>query len=292
MERLARIGSPDAGVITNVHPAHLQGLESLDRIVEEKGGLWKSLSPDGLAVVNLDDPRLSKFATGIKARKITWSLKDSSADVHPEGPIAVSEGKTSFSIAFGGAEIPVTLRIMGRHHAQNALAAAAAALGMGASPEEVRAGLAAYTPINQRMQCVRLANGCVVIDDTYNANPGSLLAAVEAVIAACTGKPFVAVLGEMRELGPDSAALHFEVGKKIGAAKPSALVTLGQLGIEIEKGAVAAGLDASRCFHAQDHADAVAYLGKNLPECSWVLVKGSRAMAMERIVEGITCGCE
>lgn len=292
MERLARVGAPDAGVITNVHPAHLQGLESLDRIVEEKGLLWKSLSPDGLAVVNLDDPRLSRFADRINARMITFSLMDPSADVRASGPVEVSEGRTSFPISFRSAKMLVTLPIMGLHHAQNALAAAAAALGMGAAPEEVEAGLAAFEPISQRMRCIRLSNGCVVVDDTYNANPGSLLAAVEAVRAACPGKPFVAVLGEMRELGPDGPALHFKVGEKIGSAKPSRLVTLGRLGLEIEKGARAAGLDGSHCFHAQDHGEAVAYLRESLPECAWVLVKGSRAMTMERIVEGITCGCE
>ncbi|MFZ2446768.1 MAG: UDP-N-acetylmuramoyl-tripeptide--D-alanyl-D-alanine ligase [Syntrophobacteraceae bacterium] len=292
MERLARIGSPDAGVITNVHPAHLLGLESLDRIVEEKGALWKSLRPDGLAVVNLDDPRLSKFAAGIKARKITYSLKDPSADVGLAGQIVVSEGGTSFRLAYGGAAIPVTIPTMGMHHAQNALAAAAAAFGMGATADEVRSGLAAYEPIKQRMQCIRLANGCVVIDDTYNANPGSLMAAVEAVVAACPGKPFVAVLGEMRELGPESPSLHFDAGRKIGAVKPSLLVTLGEMGAEIVKGAGAAGVDAALCFHARSHEEAVAYLRRSLPECAWILVKGSRSMAMERIVEGITRGCD
>ncbi len=292
MKRLARIGSPDAGVITNVQPAHLEGLDSLDRIVEEKGLLWESLSPDGLAVVNLDDPRLSRFARGIRCRKITYSVKDPAADVRCASPVAVSEGRTSFRIAFGAADFPVVLPIMGFHHAQNALAAAAVALGMGAIPEEVEAGLAGFEPIGQRMNCQRFGNGCVLVDDTYNANPGSLMAAVEAVLAACAGKPFVAVLGEMRELGRESRELHFEVGKKIGAARPSRLVTLGQLGIEIQKGARAAGMDASLCFHARSHGEAVEYLKAGLPECAWVLVKGSRAMAMEKVVEGMTAdGC-
>ncbi len=292
MERLAHIGEADAGVITNVHPAHLEGLESLDRIVEEKGLLWKKLGPEGLAVVNLDDLRLSRFAEKITARRITFSLMDPSADVRAAGPAVVSEGKTSFEIVFRSAKIPVTLPIMGLHHAQNALAAAAAALGMGVSPEEVEAGLAAFEPIGQRMRCIRLDSGCVVVDDTYNANPGSIMAAVEAVRAACPGKPFVAVLGEMRELGPDGPALHFKVGEKVGSAKPSRLVTLGRLGLEIERGAKAAGMDGSLCFHAENHGEAVAYLRENLPECAWVLVKGSRAMTMERIVEGITCVCK
>lgn len=292
MERLARIGSPDAGVITNVHPAHLQGLGSLDGIVEEKGLLWKRLRPGGLAVVNLDDPRLSRYAERVNARKVTYSSGNAAADVHAAGPVVVSEGMTRFSIALGGTELPVCLPIMGSHHARNALAAAATAYGMGASAEEIAAGLAEYEPANQRMQCIRLRNGCVLVDDTYNANPGSLLAAVEAVRSACTGRPFVAVLGEMRELGPESPALHFDAGKSIGAAKPGRLVTLGEMGLEMERGARAAGMDASACYHAHSHEDALSYLRRNLPEHAWILVKGSRAMAMEQIVEGMTAGNE
>lgn len=291
MDRLARIGSPTVGIITNVHPAHLEGLESLDRIMEEKGKLWRALGTDGLAVVNLDDPRLARFAETLETRRITFSAVNPAADVSVASPVLVTEGQTRFSIRFRDAEIPVTLPAMGAHHARNALAAAAAALGTGATAEDVRAGLAAFEPVGQRMQCLRLRNGSVVVDDTYNANPGSLMAAVEAVRAACGGKPFAAVLGEMRELGPESASLHFDAGKRIGAAKPSLLVALGQMGSEILRGAQAAGMDASLCFHAQTHAEAVAFLRERIPEQAWVLVKGSRAMGMERVVEGLTGEC-
>jgi UDP-N-acetylmuramoyl-tripeptide--D-alanyl-D-alanine ligase len=291
MSRLAEIGSPTVGIITNVHPAHLQGLESLDRIVEEKGKLWKALRPGGLAVVNLDDPRLSRFADHIDARKITYSHCDPAADVCACSPVVVSEGRTSFSLRYAGEEIPIVLPIMGMHHAQNALAASAAALGAGATVEEVRTGLASFEPVGQRMFCRRLPNGCVLIDDTYNANPASMLAAVEAVVAASSGNPFVAVLGEMRELGTQSPALHFGLGEKIGATKPSRLITLGDLGAEIIKGARKAGMSASLCYHAKNHAEAVDYLLQNLQEFAWILVKGSRGMTMERVVEGLTGKC-
>ncbi len=287
MERLAEIGSPTAGIITNVQPAHLMGLESLDRILEEKGRLWKSLRPDGIAVVNLDDRRLSEFAKALKVRKITYSLADPSADVYSPSKIAVSEGTTRFSIRYGGTDIPVSLPIMGEHHAQNALAAAAAALASGISTDDVGAGLAAFESAGQRMQILKLRNGCTVVDDTYNANPGSMLAAVEAVVAASSGKPLVAVLGEMRELGHESPALHFGVGQRIGSARASRLVTLGEMGSEIIKGAQAAGMDGSLCFHARNHEEAVEYLKRHMPECAWILVKGSRAMKMEKVVEGI-----
>ncbi len=291
MERLAQIGSPTAAIITNIHPAHLKGLESIERIMEEKGKLWKSLDPDCVAVVNLDDPMLSHFAEHINARKITYSLRNGAADVSVCSKIVVSEGNTLFRINAGGFEIPVSLPVMGIHHAQNALAATAAALITGASAEEVGAGLSGCAPVPQRMNCLKLRNGGVLVDDTYNANPRSMIAAVEAVLSASSGSPFVAVLGEMRELGRDSHLLHFEVGRRVGAAKPSRLITLGSLGIEILKGAQAAGLDESLCFHAGDHAEAADFLRRVVPEGAWVLVKGSRGMTMEKVVEAMAGEC-
>ena len=155
MERLAQIGSPTAAIITNIHPAHLEGLESIERIMEQKGKLWESLDSDGIAVVNLDDPMLSHFAEHINARKITCSLKNGVADVSVCSKIVVSEGNTSFRINAGGFEIPVSLQVMGIHHAQNALAATAAALSTGASAEEVGAGLSGCAPVRQRMNCLQ-----------------------------------------------------------------------------------------------------------------------------------------
>ncbi len=287
MERLAQIGAPTAAIITNIHPAHLKGLESIERIMEEKGKLWKSLGSDGVAVVNLDDPMLSHFAEHINARKITCSLRNVAADVYVCSKIVVSEGNTSFRINAGGFEIPVSLPVMGVHYAQNALAATAAVLSTGASAEEVGAGLSGCTLPPQRMNCLKLRNGGVLVDDTYNANPCSMIAAVEAVLSASSGSPFVAVLAEMRELGPDSPVLHFEVGRRVGAAKPDRLITLGPLGVEILKGAQAAGLDESLCFHAGDHAEAADFLRRVAPEGAWILVKGSRGMTMEKVVEAM-----
>jgi UDP-N-acetylmuramoyl-tripeptide--D-alanyl-D-alanine ligase len=288
MERLAQIGAPTVAVITNIHPAHLQGLGSVERIMEEKGRLWKSLESNAVAVVNLDDPMLFQFAKEIKSRKTTFSLSNEKADVSVCSPIEVCEGKTFFRIRAGGADIPVSLPAMGAHYAQNALAATAAALVGGASAGQVEAGLAGYEPAPQRMNCLRLRNGQILVDDTYNANPRSMIAAAEAVLSARSGRPFVAVLGEMRELGPQAPLLHFEVGRKIGAARPSVLITLGNLGIEIVNGARAAGLDESVCFHAADHSEAADLLRQLAPEYAWILVKGSRGMKMEKVVEAIT----
>ncbi|MGC9194847.1 MAG: UDP-N-acetylmuramoyl-tripeptide--D-alanyl-D-alanine ligase [Syntrophobacteraceae bacterium] len=287
MERLAQIGSPTVAIITNIHSAHLEGLESLERIMEEKGKLWESLGPDGTAVVNLDDPIICRFADKIKGRKITFSSANAAADVSICSKIEICEGKTTFRIQAGGVEIAVSLPIMGAHYARNALAATAAALCAGAGAEDVGAGLASCAPVGQRMRCIKLADGSVLVDDTYNANPGSMLAALEAVLCARLSSPFAAALGEMRELGPQSARLHFEVGKAFGAAKPVCLAAMGDMGLEFLKGAQVAGLDKALCFHAADHVQAADYLNRLVPAGAWILVKGSRLMAMEKVAEKI-----
>ena len=287
MERLARIGAPTTAVITNIHSAHLEGLGSMERILEEKGKLWEALSPEGVAVVNLDDPMLSRFAEGIRARKITFSSRNEAADVSICSRVEVFEGKTVFRMNAFGVEIPVSLPVMGVHYARNSLAATAAALSAGARAGDVEAGLSEAAPVAQRMRCVKLFDGSVLVDDTYNANPASMLAALEAVVSASSGNPFVAVLGEMFELGPEGPRLHFEVGRAFGAAKPARLVALGALGLELLKGAQAAGLDESHCFHASGHDEAADYLGRFAPARAWILVKGSRGMTMEKVVSKI-----
>lgn len=287
MERLARIGAPTIAVITNIHAAHLEGLGSLARIMEEKGRLWQALGPDGTAVVNLDDPMLARFSEKLKTRKITFSSVNPAADVSLCSPVKVCEGKTTFRIKAANLEIPVCLPAMGAHYAQNSLAAAAAALFVGAQPGDVEAGLACVPQVAQRMRCIKLADSSVLVDDTYNANPASMIAALEAVLGASSGSPLVAVLGEMFELGPESPRLHFDVGRVFGAARPARLIALGDLGRELLRGARDAGLDEARCFHAEGHAEAADYLLRFTPAGAWILVKGSRGMTMEKVVQKI-----
>ncbi|MGV8073919.1 MAG: UDP-N-acetylmuramoyl-tripeptide--D-alanyl-D-alanine ligase [Syntrophobacteraceae bacterium] len=287
MERLAAISRPTVGLITNIHPVHLEGLQSVERILSEKGKLWESLDSEALAVVNLDDELLRGFAANVRARQITYSLHDPSADVRLAGTVEMKEGISSFRLNLGNETIQVNLPVLGLHQAQNAVAAAAVAWGMGESPQTIALGLSMHQPVQQRMQIHHLDRGCVLVDDSYNANPRSMIAAVQAIIAGNTGKPVVAILGEMKELGPESASLHRVTGRRIASLGISGLVTLGELGKEILLGAQDAGMSSSQCLHALTHQDAVTWILEKTPENAWVLVKGSRAMAMERIVEGI-----
>jgi UDP-N-acetylmuramoyl-tripeptide--D-alanyl-D-alanine ligase len=189
MARLVEIAKPTVGLITNVQPAHLEGLHSLDDIVREKGRLWLNLEPDELAVVNLDDKRLAEFSKRINARTVAYSLNATEAHVKLAGEVKTRDGLSTFDVALGDRVISVRLPVLGLHHVGNALAAAAAGWGMGLPAELIAAGLARYEPVKMRMQMHRLPDGRVLIDDTYNANPASLLAAVRTVALESRGKP-------------------------------------------------------------------------------------------------------
>ncbi len=290
MGRLLEISRPTVGLITNVQLAHLEGLHSLDEILHEKGRLWLNLQPEELAVVNLDDERLAKLSKQINARTVTYSVNTPGAHVRLGGEVMTRDGVSAFDIALGSDCIAVRLPVLGLHHVGNALAAAAVGWGMGLPSKLIAAGLAAYQPVKMRMQMHHLADGRVLIDDSYNANPGSLLAAVRTVTLESRGKPVVAVLGDMRELGPGSASLHREVGHQIAALGVAQLITLGQMTLELTRGAREAGLAASACRHAESHEQIVNWLRNEVIKDAWVLVKGSRSMAMDRIVEGILAG--
>jgi UDP-N-acetylmuramoyl-tripeptide--D-alanyl-D-alanine ligase len=287
MVRLVEISQPTAGLITNIQPAHLQGLKSADAILAEKGKLLQGLGPEGIAIINVDDERLSGFAEGLAARKITYSITDQSADVHVLGKVHLDDRGSSFKLALGEEPLEVFLPVLGMHQAQNAVAAAAAAYALGVSAAGVAQGLANHVPVTQRMQVQQLADGTRILNDTYNANPVSTVAAVETVASVRGARPFIAVLGEMRELGERSRALHHQVGEQVGLLGVDRLITLGEMAEEIGKGAQLTGMRPEQCFHARDHREVVTLLQENWQSGAWILIKGSRGMRMERVVEGI-----
>ncbi|WP_448382785.1 UDP-N-acetylmuramoyl-tripeptide--D-alanyl-D-alanine ligase [Desulfosoma sp.] len=287
MERLVSMAQPTVGIITNIHPAHLEGLGSIDTILSEKGKLWESLPENGTAVVNADDDRLASAARRLQIRCIRYSAAGRSADFGLDGPVAVFPGESRFRLVSPSGIVPVRLQAMGTHHVANALAAAAAAHVLGFSLEEIRVGLEAYRPVKQRMTILELDDGVILVDDTYNANPGSMAEAFRAVKAAAQGKPLALILGEMRELGEASSRWHRWVGEQAAAADPAFLVGLGAHAAHIVEGARSAGLSAHRCFLVADHEEAARVVLQRLEPAHWVLVKGSRGMTMERVVEKI-----
>jgi UDP-N-acetylmuramoyl-tripeptide--D-alanyl-D-alanine ligase len=288
MERLSEIVQPTVGLLTNIHPAHLEGLGTLDEVLAEKGILLLSLGRDALAVVNWDDERLRALSARLGCKMIRFGAGPEPVEVRLNSRVTQEGGLSCFEVRMGSHIVSIRLPVLGMHQVQNAIAAAAVAHGLSESPETVARGLANHRPVRQRMEMHSLGRGMVVIDDTYNANPRSMISAVQAAReAAPPGARLIAVLGDMRELGPESAAMHQDVGVRIGAMGVDRLITLGELSKEIQSGARKAGMNASACTHVSSHEEAVQKVCESMVEGAWIVVKGSRGMIMEKVVAGI-----
>lgn len=275
---LTSIARPDVALVNNIAPAHLERMGSLLGVADTKAAIYDALPPDGVAVINADDAFAPYFAERAHGRRLLRFGIESSADVTAREIRADGEG-TRFVLATPQGDAPVSLALPGRHNVRNALAAAALALGAGATLQDIAAGLADSRPVAGRMVRHALAGGAVLFDDSYNANPGSLNAAIE-LLAQGGGEAWL-VLGDMRELGADAQALHAEAGRRAKAAGIARLYTLGPL----SEHAVRAFGPGARAFAT--HASLVDALRTELHGGVRVLVKGSRGSAMDRIVSAL-----
>lgn len=278
---LTAIAPPDVALVNNVAPAHLERMGSLLEIANTKAAVYDDLRSGGAAAINADDAFAPYFAERAHGHRLIRFGLDADADVTARGIALDAEG-SRFVLVTPEGEAPVTLAMPGRHNVLNALAATALAMGAGASLATIAAGLNAAQPVAGRLNLHRLPGGATLIDDSYNANPGSLKAAIDTLAAA--GGDAWLVLGDMRELGDDAVALHAEVGRR---AKASGIARLYALGALSAAAADAFG-DGARVFDT--HAALVAALredidGKEAPGALRVLVKGSRGSAMDRIVK-------
>lgn len=283
---LTAIARPDAALVNNIAPAHLERLGSLLGVADTKAAIYDALPPDGVAVINADDAFAPYFAERAHGRRLLRFGLEASADVTARDIVDDADG-SRFVLATPGGDIAVVIELPGRHNIRNALAAASLALGLGASLEAIRDGLAAARPVAGRLVRHALRGGATLVDDSYNANPGSLNAAIE--LLAVGARPGWLVLGDMRELGDDARALHAEAGRRAKAAGIARLYALGPLS--------AATVDAfgAGARHFDDHeALAQALAGDLAPvardAAPVVLVKGSRGSAMDKIVKALLEG--
>ncbi|MCK9522297.1 MAG: UDP-N-acetylmuramoyl-tripeptide--D-alanyl-D-alanine ligase [Proteobacteria bacterium] len=283
---LADLVNPDVALVTNVGPAHLEKLGDLDGVARAKGELWAQLRKDAAVAINLDDPRVVRMPTRAR-RRIAYSAVKQEADVVLRYRQAVPEGQ-QLVIDVSGDYVDVLLPLHGRHNATNAVAAAAAAILMGASTEEIQRGLARVQPAPGRMVSRQNAQGLWIIDDTYNANPASVAAALHTLAELQNTGRKVAVLGEMRELGPQAAQAHREVGALVASLGLDALIAVGEAGAQLVAGAVASGMASERCYPVADQR-AAAIIASEISESGDVLlIKGSRGAQMEIAVAGLT----
>lgn len=277
---LTKIACPDIGVITCIGEAHLEGLGSLENIKRAKGELIEVMEEEKTIVLNADDPALMELKEFVKGELITFGINES-ADVRASD-IEVEWGKGTLFILSGGDEsLPVLLPLYGEHQLYNALAAAAVAMSLGFKLQEIREGLEAYEAYYGRMEILTEA-GVHLINDSYNANPSSLRFAIKTMADLANGRK-VAVLGDMFELGERAEELHVEAGRFIASIGVDIIVTVGPLAEKIGEGAVSGGIDPKAVLSFSERRQAIDYLKGELVGGDWVLVKGSRGMAMEEI---------
>jgi len=286
--RLTAIAEPRVGVVTNASAAHLHGLGSVDAVASAKAELYQGLPPDGIVVANADDPRMLPKARKTGRQVLTFSVeRDRKADVvvlavEPRG----ADGQ-SLILGVGTKEIPVHLALVGAHNAANAAAAAAAAVALGASDREIAAGLAAVHPVGRRLRLERLRSGALLVDDCYNANPASMAAALRTLAELSRGGRALAALGDMLELGEAEGESHRELGRLAASTGLAALATFGPRTALTHQAALEAGLPDGAAFHTEDPAALAAFLRDRLREGDVLLVKGSRGMRLERLVEAL-----
>lgn len=284
--RLTEIAAPTVGVVTNVGPAHLEGLRSLEMIRDEKGDLYRVMDGRGTAVINLDDPLLAPWAAQWKGRKITFGI-DADADVTASRIAHEAEKGTVFTLLAGGASREILLPVLGFHNVSNALAAAAAALGTGFGFDALCQGLMAFRPVGGRMEVYRLKNGSCLIDDTYNANPASVAAALKTLQGLKGECKSTVILGDMLELGGEAEKYHEEIGRAIADTGVGKAYLRGDFARATAKGAMKRGMKGEQVLVDLSTEETVAHLRACLRTGDWVLVKGSRKMKMEEIVQAI-----
>ncbi len=277
---LTRIARPSVALITNAGPAHLEGFGSIEGVAHAKGEIYQGLSRNGIAVINNDDryaPLWRKLAGG--HRLMSFGLQ-APADVSAEWRQESGGSVLQLSTPEGATQ--VKLPLPGRHNVMNTLAAAAAALAAGAALSDIKKGLEAMRPVHGRLEWTPGIKGVQLIDDTYNANPASLRAALE-VLAACATRKWL-VLGDMGELGADAAALHAQAGEWARAAGVEALYATGELSRHALR-TFGAGSE-----HFANHAALIAALTGRLERDNGVvtiLIKGSRSAHMEAVVAAL-----
>jgi len=286
--RLAEIARPEVGVVLAVHPTHLERAGSLDAIARAKAELPAALPADGLAVLNADDPRVVAMRNATAAPVRTFGLGPA-ADVRAVDVESHGVHGTSFTLEAPWGRRRLHSATPGRHLVPHALAAATVADHFGVPPDEVAEALAAGSRAEHRMAVVEATAGATVIDDSYNASPVSVAAALEFLGESPLGpgRARYAVLGDMLELGPDEERMHREMGA-LAAGVADALVAVGERGRWIAEGARAAGL--RRVTTARDPDEALLAVERDLAPGvgDLLLVKGSRGIELDRLVAALT----
>jgi len=286
--RLCEIARPTIGVITNIGPDHLEFFGSMEGSAQAKAELLDHLPQDGAVILNADDDYFDYLASRAQCRVVAFGASPK-AGVRAANVRTDEKGGTVFGLILPGKtrQTEVRIRTQGQHNISNALAAAAVGHALGLSGTAIAEGLAKFRPAAMRSQ-ISVSHGVRIINDCYNANPASMKAAIQLLAELGRGKRSIAALGDMLELGVDTKRMHREVGAFLAGQEIGHLLACGGLGRELAEGARQAGMPADRITEHADAQAAATAVARMVRQGDVVLVKASRGMRMEQVVDALT----
>ena len=287
---LCRLSQPQIGVVTNIGMTHMESLGSQEAIAEAKGELLRALPPGGCAVLNGDDPWQRRLADQCNCEVIFYGEGDGTA-VSARNIVMYGLRGSEWLLQTPLGEATCHLPHPGRHNISNALAAAAVGCQLGLRPEQIAHGLETVSLTGRRLEIKKGIRGSTIVDDTYNASPASVKAALRLLADIPDRGRSIAVLGDMYELGQETVSGHRAVGEYAATLQIDYLFTVGELAREIAEGARAAGMPTNRVGVCPDNQTVTALVRDFVKSGDVVLIKGSRGVRMEEIVAPLSEGC-
>ncbi len=279
IRRLVEIASPQIRILTNIGPAHLQNFSSINDIAEAKAEIFELSHPEDMAVINIDDELIKQVERKFNGRKITYGL-NSKAEVKAED---INNNTFTLKI-YDKFVAKISLPILGIHNIYNALSAISAGILMEISYDKIVNGITSFSPPSGRMELLKF-NGLWVINDAYNANPISMKRALETFHEIFSDRQKILILGDMLELGEEGIFFHKEIGKQIAQMKVNYLFTFGKLANYIARSAVENGIPQKQVFQDLSAEEIAEKISKKFSGKDVVLIKGSRAMGMEKVID-------
>ncbi|MBN1276678.1 MAG: UDP-N-acetylmuramoyl-tripeptide--D-alanyl-D-alanine ligase [Deltaproteobacteria bacterium] len=289
--RLTEIADPDIGLITNIGMAHIEGLGSLEGIVRAKWELAETISQKARIIINGDDELLKQKAASSTGEIITFGLGREN-DVIAKNIRNFGEKGFSFEISFQDTSFSIKLPVPGLQNVLNALASASVALCLDEIPGQIAEGLLRFRGIKGRFMIIRLADDIVLIDDTYNANPLSLKAALQSIetMAESNRGRIIIALGEMMELGSETVKAHKEAGKQVAGVHPFHFIAMGEHAFEMAQGAIESDMQKGKKGSIEivkSHDEMIQSIREKMRAGDLIYLKGSRKAEMDKVVEGL-----
>ncbi|MGB6064413.1 MAG: alanine racemase [Desulfomonilaceae bacterium] len=286
MDRLERMIRPDHGILTIISKAHIGGLDSVENTLEQKRRLFENLRSDSFLILNADDPLSMSLLGRLRARVVTFGISGK-ADVTAHSVESLPERGHTFRMDLFGRKLDITLPVPGWFNVLNALAAAAGAMLLGASPDAIRKGLEEFHPSPMRLEIHTTVTGVTLINDTYNSDPASMKGALDVLAKVGKGRRKIAILSEMLDLGLHSREEHLAVGKDVARTGLDHLITVGENAALIGQAAALEGMNSRKVTNTRSHNEAAAELEKIMNRGDVVLFKGSRWFRLERIAKDL-----